>query len=355
MKVLIVDDEVTSVKEVFDYCIDNGWDCEQVDFDKCYEKIMCSNPDIVILDWCVDPGDDSGMPIFESIWINGYRPVVIFSGNIETISFNEEYKEKNLIQMFPKGDEQPVIDFLEKYKDYFSVLSEYRRELGASLIQAFDGIDQIRDNLESAADYSVVKYLLAKRTVNYFDLERSRLKLPPWGMYLYPSVLSESLSTCDLLRRVSKDTDLSKIGEADDYLMVLTPSCDMYEEKGIRVPKVTDILCAKCVDKKMFSENMRKKKVISTLGIGYNRQWVPLPSYKNVCPAMTVDMKKLKVIHLSDIRMTAETSLDEDYYLRACSIDSPFREQIVWAFMQNACRPGVPDRDFDSWADEILK
>lgn len=31
-----------------------------------------------------------------------------------------------------------------------------------------------------------------------------------------------------------------------------------------------------------------------------------------------------------------------------------FREQIVWAYMQNSCRPGVPDRNTKLWAKEIL-
>ena len=31
-----------------------------------------------------------------------------------------------------------------------------------------------------------------------------------------------------------------------------------------------------------------------------------------------------------------------------------FRELVVWAYLQTSRRPGLPDRDFASWGDEIL-
>ena len=42
-------------------------------------------------------------------------------------------------------------------------------------------------------------------------------------------------------------------------------------------------------------------------------------------------------------------------YFRVASVDSPFREQIVWAYMINSCRPGMPDRNMDLWAKELMK
>ena len=36
------------------------------------------------------------------------------------------------------------------------------------------------------------------------------------------------------------------------------------------------------------------------------------------------------------------------------SVSSPFREQIVWAYMINSCRPGMPDRDMTTWAEGIM-
>lgn len=107
--------------------------------------------------------------------------------------------------------------------------------------------------------------------------------------------------------------------------------------------------------KKVFTDGTTKiEKIKKVLHDGINKQWVPLPSYKNVCPALTVDMKKLEIIPLNKVIMNKNDIKDDNtYYLRMCSIDSPFREQIIWNYMQTSCRPGVPDRNVDNWAVDI--
>lgn len=158
---------------------------------------------------------------------------------------------------------------------------------------------------------------------------------------------------CDILRKVSMSTDLSKIGEPDEYLLVLTPSCDLVNE-GIRNAKVEEVLCAKCFDKEVFSGDVRKAgKIESLLNSGVNKQWVALPAYKNICPSLTVDMKKLEIIPLSKVIMDIKELKENNTYLRICSVDSPFREQIIWNYMQTSCRPGVPDRNVTAWAKDI--
>ena len=126
MKILIIDDDETSVKGIRDHCEDAGWECVIADFDESYREIMRWNPDVVILDWCDEPGDSSGMPVLDSIWMNGYRPIVIFSGNSDIVELKDEYENNELIKKYPKGDEQPVNNFLDEYQEYFCVLSEYR-------------------------------------------------------------------------------------------------------------------------------------------------------------------------------------------------------------------------------------
>ena len=63
---------------------------------------------------------------------------------------------------------------------------------------------------------------------------------------------------------------------------------------------------------------------------------------------MAADLRDLQFIPVEDI------GLSEKPYLRIASIDSPFRELLSWAYLQTACRPGLPDRDWDSWGDEII-
>ena len=42
-------------------------------------------------------------------------------------------------------------------------------------------------------------------------------------------------------------------------------------------------------------------------------------------------------------------------YVRVASVDSPFREMVAWAYMQVAARPGLPERNWDAWADEVFQ
>lgn len=115
-----------------------------------------------------------------------------------------------------------------------------------------------------------------------------------------------------------------------------------------------EVLCAKCFDKEVFSGDVRKAgKIESLLNSGVNKQWVALPAYKNICPSLTVDMKKLEIIPLSKVIMDIKELKENNTYLRICSVDSPFREQIIWNYMQTSCRPGVPDRNVTAWAKDI--
>jgi CTP synthase len=60
--------------------------------------------------------------------------------------------------------------------------------------------------------------------------------------------------------------------------------------------------------------------------------------------------------HLRDLELIPADEIgdgDPAKFVRAASVDSPFREQIAWAFVQIAGRPAVPDRDLESWIEEI--
>ena len=63
---------------------------------------------------------------------------------------------------------------------------------------------------------------------------------------------------------------------------------------------------------------------------------------------MAADLRELELISLSDI------GLKDKPFIRIASLDSPFRELVSWAYVQVSGRPGLPDRDFGSWRDEIM-
>ena len=76
------------------------------------------------------------------------------------------------------------------------------------------------------------------------------------------------------------------------------------------------------------------------------------------------DMEILKVTkkigitpeQLKLLNNLSEKEINENTkYYRVASVNSPFREQIVWAHMINSCRPGMPERNMDEWAEGIFR
>lgn len=353
MNVLIVEDEPDTIKDIKYYCEDQNWNTTVVGFEECFKEIMTSNPDVIVLDWYSGPGDNSGRAILDSIWTNGYRPVVIFSGNVEFIDIPEEYENSGLIKMISKGDEEPVKTFLDNLKDSYSAISSFRKELGKSLIEAFRVLEPIQRASESYLGDDVIKYLLAKRAVNYFDLEKINVPLPAWAIYQYPPVISAFLSVCDILRKVNCETDLNTVGTPADHIVLLTPSCDMVIAED-RSPKVENVLFAECkeISGSKYGKITKEKKKEQVLRSGIENEFA-LPALENVFPDMIVDMKRLGTVNINRVAYDRNTytSNKENYeYVRISSIDSPFREHIVWTFLNNAGRIGVPDRDFLTWA-----
>lgn len=301
MKVLIIDDDELSVKGIFDHCNDKHWDVKVENFEKCYENLLIFDPDVVILDWCeTASGKSLGEDVLKTIWKNGYRQIIIFSGRQELIDITDELSKSTLLKSFPKGDEDPVINYLDNNELYFNVLTQYRNEVGNAIIEAFNVIKPIQEASENYIGDAPIKYLLARRTADYFDLEKENLKLPQWGMYTYPPV-SNSLTVCDIIKKVPVDDNQAPAAEA--YRLILTPSCDMVSEGG-RNPKVKEIVCAKCFDKEImvsaFSRGIKNSKLKDKLGSaltsGAIRNWVALPKLVGVCPTMCTDMKRLEVI-----------------------------------------------------------
>ena len=81
---------------------------------------------------------------------------------------------------------------------------------------------------------------------------------------------------------------------------------------------------------------------------GYLEGVIPFPCLKGQIPTMAANMRDLEFIPIEDIGCGKR-------FLRIASIDSPFRELVAWAYLQTACRPALPNRDFDSWCDEIVE
>lgn len=360
MKVLIIDDIETSVKGIIDSCDDKGWEVKCLGFNEASAAIMDFDPDIIVLDWREDVENiDIGGDILDKIWKITFRPIVLFTANASIIDVKDKSEKSNMLKVFSKGDETPVIKFLEEMEKFVSELSEFREKMSSALISSLNSID----NLKGVPDIedSAVSYILSKRTSAFFDDQYISELSPSWVQYLCPP-LSSCLNVCDIIRAKGTETDMESVGEPEEYLLILTPSCDMYYTDK-RPPKVTHVLCVGCYSKDCFHKiglvqepsESNIKSVMAKLNLGYNGNFVALPGFSNIIPFMTADLRKTQLIDLAKIAPDKSSISEESEYVRIASICSPFREQIVWAYMQISCRPGVPDRNTKLWAKEILK
>ena len=100
-------------------------------------------------------------------------------------------------------------------------------------------------------------------------------------------------------------------------------------------------------EEKLIKYKDRLKK--SVLSQGYYKGIILLPCLEGRIPLMGADLRSLEFVSLDDIGISGKV------FLRIASIDSPFRELVSWAYLQIACRPGLPDRDFNEWCDEIVE
>ena len=360
MKVLVIDDIPDSVKGILDYCEEKGWEKKIVGFEASYKSLFDFNPDVIILDWyegTESTEGETGTPgssLFNIIWNNTFRPVIVFSANAALIDISSELEQSKVLKILKKGDEQPVYEYLEQIVKVSDALSAYRSDMGLALIESLNALEKMSCLDDVTRD--AVEYVLARRTSAFFEDKYVSEISPSWVQYLCPP-LTSSLNVCDILKKRVTEED-SVVPE--NYLLVLTPSCDLCHDHG-----VGNVLCACCCEKEKFHghplveppgtiSNTNLKSTKSKLNAGYNVSYVPLPKFADVIPYMTVDLKKLVLLPIESIATCENNNSDKTEYVRVASICSPFREQIVWAHLQNSCRPGVPDRNTELWAQEIL-
>jgi hypothetical protein len=191
------------------------------------------------------------------------------------------------------------------------------------------------------------------------DLSAHGPSLASWEQYLSPPI-TPHIKLGDILKKADgKDDDPAS------FRLVLTPSCDMVTSNG-RKPKADNVLLARCisiedalsrVQMKPGQSKLKAQKELdsfkerltkSVLTHGYCQAMILLPRLEGRIPLMAADLRGLEFASFDDIGSS------DKMFLRIASIDSPFRELVSWAYLQIACRPGLPDRDVNAWCDEIV-
>jgi len=361
LRILVVDDEPESVQPLraeLEKLPDTkvgivGFD----DFQAAIERLA---PQIIVLDLARgSPAekDAPGIQTFEEIWQKKFCPLVVYTA-VPDLLGDEPRLTHPFIKLQKKGSgsEERVIERIREFGPHLSALDEAGAEVGLALNRALrDVAPRIFENVKEAGQRKEMLVRSARRRVAAAmdkELSTGGPKLRSWEHYLCPPTNAAHLLTGDLIKRRDGHP-----GDPSQYALVLTPSCDLVisEKRKSKVEKVLVAVCttvARLLDDLGLAENTKPERIreglLPMLTQGHGGSSFPLPGLPGEFPAMAADFRNLELIDINDIGDAKKP------WTRIASVDNPFRELVAWAYIANAARPGLPDRDFGSWADEII-
>lgn len=352
MKVLVVDDDLESVRPAIGALRGNGFDCEHTGFEGVERRLREYAPDMVVLDLMVAGRDEIGRSGAEScdmVWSIHFCPVVVHSANPDLLDVDHP-----LVVRVRKGrdSDEEVVRWADMLRPYAESVLNLRQATEAVLRETLrDMTRRVLDNVnagQAAEDARAIEYMGGRRVsahLENFMMERDRLVAE--SIYLVPPI-DDQIRMGDILRRTEAPAE-----DAVSFLMVLTPSCDLVVGQG-RTRKVDNVLCARCESLTLETLGMqgtkKKQSVAGKLRAGLDGK-IALPRLASLIPHMVADLRALELVPFEQIDPTGESSHP---FTRVASVDSPFREQLAWQYLGTGCRLGVPDRDMEAWAEELI-
>ena len=362
LKVLLIDDEPASVEPVRDELQTSipGTVCEIVDFKTAMASIGQIQPDVVVLDLMENSVDglvDQGGTIWLQVWNEHFCPLIFYTASEE----NPDEHNHPLVTMVRKGSgsEEQVRDKIKTYLPHIAALGRVSSEISGALRRALRESKPRIFEIDSAAqENELLTRTIRRRVAASMDnaMVAGEPNVKSWEQYLCPPSIPDHLLTGDILRIAGKDKN-----DPASYLVVLTPSCDLVRNKT-REPKVQTVLLARCakVDRLLADLSLTvdgstkpkaiedvRKKLSRFLTQGYGHSSFPIAGLPGEFPVMTADFRSLEILPLAEL-------VEPTKYDRVASVDAPFRELFVWAYLSAAGRPAMPDRDFGPWADTII-
>ncbi len=373
LKVLFVEDDPESVQPVILSLEEIGHECEVTDFAEAEKALERFLPDIVVLDLAMgskEAYEIVGKETYDMIWQSTFRPIIVYSAYPEQIEGEKRCVQHPFVRVVQKGTTS--VQKVKAAVDEFTWHVEALRESEAHVRAEFALV--LRDVAPYAFEVStdpgrrrdILLRSACRRLAALMDeLSRDGQTLEAWEQYLFPP-FSDSTRLGDILREADANPE-----DPSCFRLVLTPSCDMDVEGG-RKPKVERVLVARCCStgqglalagfKNMSEAKIRGRLRGPVLSQGYLARIVPLPALARKIPSMMADLRALELVPLGAIDVGERKAASEaegrgveaPKFIRVASLDSPFRELISWAYLQVACRPGLPTRDTDAWCEEII-
>ena len=349
--VLFVDDDEEAISPVEDEVASNDSveiQLKRVGFDEVEPEIITFRPDVIVLDiFSGSPADHmaEGVNKLDQIWEQYFHPIVVYSAVPSAVEARK-YHSHPFIKYVEKGSgsELRVLAEIRGFRPLLEALHSARRRFDDEFSKALRDASPLASSDSERVE--VVERMARRRMAALIDETDAAVgSVRPWEQYVFPPV-TKNLRQGDVLRRRGCEPI------PEHYHIVLTPSCDLVASDG-RLPKVERVLLARCVDMGsalkrigVQGKSSRARGRIGTLlSTGFERQIIPFPALSDKIPLMAADVRDLDLLSFEHIR--------RDYDVVA-SVDSPFREAIAWAYVQIAARPGLPDRDTESWANQIV-
>jgi len=330
------------------------------------DQLAAIEPAVLVLDifqGIIQQDKRAGFIIFqERVWNKCFTPVIFASASPEQdiIEFSAKHP---LLNYIVKNKGETIDEIVENIK-LFLPFGKGIKNIKTALLSDTDNITQIA--LTQTAPHILIGDLNPHNHIPFLEnAARRRLAallrlkaeqeikpIIPWEQYLYPPPVSFYLLTGDVLMLHEGDWK-----DPHNYRVVLSPSCDLAQ------CKIEHVLTGVCIplkerfDKIISSKRERAiKDLPRTLNQAQADGYAILPAYPNLIPPMAISLRNLELLK---IKITTNgdieaVSSDEREFRRVLSIDSPFREQLAWAYLEIACRPGMPDRNMEAWANEIF-
>lgn len=366
MRVLFIDDDIPATAPAKARLEREGHSCVVVGFSRLSEAITQHEPDVIVLDLMdgvsADRHGAAGKGSYATIWDSRFCPIIVYSANPDLIDDEPISGGKHpLIRKVQKGrgSEENIFSAIGAFSSCVTGLQNIRKEVDVAISHSMKDLAPLVFSSAGTGLEAAFQHMGRRRVAACLD-DRGLFEetLVPWGQYIYPP-LSMYPKQCDILRKASSDP-----ADPASYQLVLTPSCDLVNTENQR-PKVTQVLCACCESPGGFLAKARigatpsaakredtKKRLGTVLTAGFLDEYVPLPGFLKVFSPMVANLKKLELIDYVKIGNEEEEGVD---FIRIASVDSPFREQMSWAYQNAGCRPGVPDRDLNIWIDDYIK
>ena len=360
MKILFIEDRPETI-EPAEELIKKKFvqaDTDICNFEDAGSRLRSFRPHLVILDLIKDEdaagSEVEGLNTYQAIWDSHFCPVIVYSARKEEYENSREPHPLVISELKGAGSEIPVVKAIEKLTPYIEALKKSENLVRECLSSAMRDTALRASSTPMPADRlaDIVTRSGRRRVAAMMDEPvPGESQLASWEIYLYPPVSNQKLLG-DVLRKSDGDP-----GDPGSFRVVLTPSCDMVDA-GSQKPRVDKVLVANCSPMNQVLQSMgmqnsaavtlKKELPRKMLNQGYFQDFIPLPYLEGAIPAMAANLKDLALIPISDIG-------PEHEFTTIASVDSPFREQVAWAYLQITGRPGLPERDTSTWAEDIIK